>query len=345
MYRTRGVQVPKPIQQQPQQVAVIDELGHWLAAATGAGESARRHEGVITTLMEVYGRLHTRSRTSQYATHALTARQKDEMSVKTVERPALTLQGMTTPATWYGALDGRHMASGFLNRFLVLDGCDTPRGDYQQPATIAPPPEVLTWGTALLAPHGNLDLLATTEHLPPARVLAILPGAANLFTALRRDCNTWADRLESDGLGELPMRTAEQAMRLALVASLAESPDASTITPTHAEWGCAVARHSLEHLVHQVHDRMVESPTEKTRKALMRLLREAGTRGLTTYEIARAREFVGTPKREREDAVAWAVEGEQAEWALVAHGPTGGRPRRALVAREFSQFTSTGGEA
>lgn len=322
----------------PQQVAVIDEMGQWLAAASGSGESARRHEGVITTLMEVFGRLHTRTRTSQYATHALTDRQKSELGVKVVERPALTLQGMTTPATWFGAMSGDRIASGFLNRFLVLDGSSTPRGDYQSPAPIAPPPTLTDWAAALLAPRGNLDTLALPTNVAPPVVLTILPGAARQFAELRRRCNKWADELEQDGLGEMPMRTAEQAMRLALIAALAESPHAQTVDPHHAAWAVAVAQHSISHLVDQVHERMVESPTEKVRKALLSLLREAGARGLTAYEIARARVFAGTPRKDREEAVAWTIETEAAEWSVVRHGDAGGRPRRALVAREFSQF-------
>lgn len=320
----------------PQQVAVLDEFGQFLAGASGASDGATMRDGVLTQLMELYGRLHGRAQSPQYSTLNMSPTQLEAAKRKAVDRPALTVQGLTTPAMFYAALKSSRVASGFLNRFLVIEPA-VRRGDFALPALDPVPSPVVAWAQQLVAPRGDLDSLTRCTEIPDARRLTLDPAATTLFTAFRRDCNARADALEAERLGELPMRAAEQAMRLALIAALSHDPTAHRVTPDAATWGVDVARALLERLIPAIQERMADSPLALLRKSFLGALRAAGERGLTQYELTRAPLFHGVTRKERDEVVAWVLETRSAEWTMRSPTAKGGRPSRAL--RVFTDHT------
>jgi len=314
--------------QAPQSVAVLDEFGQFLAGASGASDGATMKDGVLTQLMELYGRLHGRAQSPQYATLTMSPKQLESAKRKSVDRPGLTVLGLTTPAMFYAALKSSRVASGFLNRFLVIEPA-VARGDFVLPSMDPVPAEVVNWGSHLLAQRGDLDLLTRAESTPDPRRLTLTADAHALFVAWRRDCNKEADALEAESLGELPMRAAEQSMRLALIAALAEDPAGHRVTPSHAAWGIEVARTLLARLIPAVQDRMADSPLALLRKSFLAAVRAAGDRGLSERDVRRSALFGGVARRDRDEVITWALESGHAEWTVRSH--TGaGRPTRVL---------------
>ncbi len=317
--------------QSPQQIAVLDEFGQFLAGASGGSDGASMRDGVLTQLMELYGRLHGRAQSPQYATLTMSPKQQAAAKRKLVDRPALTVVALTTPAMFYGALKSSRVASGFLNRFCVLEA-DAARGDFVMPAMDPVPDAVAQWARQLVAPSGDLDLLTRCTDIPDARRLTITADAHALFVAFRRECNKRADALEVELLGELPMRAAEQGMRLALIAALADDPTAHRVNSAAATWGIDVSRHLLGRLIPAVQERMADSPLAMLRKSFLQAVRAAGDRGLTQYELNRSPVFRGSTRRERDDVVAWAVETGTVRWTVLPSLGQAGRPRRVLTA-------------
>lgn len=324
---------------QPQSLAVVDEFGQFLGAASGGSDGATMKNGVLTALMELFGRIDDFAITPQFSSLTLTEKQRKQTARKVIERPALSLVGLTTPAEWYDSLKASRISSGFLNRFLVLEA-DVPRGDLAPITDEAPPDHVVAWLQLLLMPRGELDLLNRVTEIPAATLLQIDDAADQQFVQFKRDCNRRADRLEREGLGELPVRAAEQAMRLALIASLARDPDSLLVSPSDAEWGVAVASYLLSQLIPSVQERLADSPLHALRNRFLAALRDAGDKGLTNYELMRCSVFRGTDKRNRDETIQWVQETRHAAWGEVAHenGKTGGRPRYAL--RVFTDTTN-----
>jgi hypothetical protein len=337
---TSGSAVFSGLLSAPQQLAVIDEMGQWLEASSGNGESARMKDTVNTELMQLFSRLHSTVRMPQYATASLSAKQAEALARKVVERPGLTLVGLTTPGMWFGALKSARVVSGYMNRFLVINAEHVPRGDHQMPHGSRLPDHLAGWAKSLLLPRGDLDLIGRLTELPPAHRIAVTADAQAAYLAFGRDCNAWADQLDREGLGELPMRAAEQAMRLGLIAALADDPTTARVEVRHADWAIRCLQYSLSEFVAQVHSRMADTPLHAMRKAFLALIRAAGDRGLTQAEIARCSALQGVSRRDRDDAVAWVQETHDAAMVLLTHGPAGGRPRRALVATEFLPVSS-----
>ncbi|MBY0490610.1 MAG: bifunctional DNA primase/polymerase [Gemmatimonadaceae bacterium] len=315
---------------QPQSLAIVDEFGQFLGAASGGSDGATMKNGVLTALMELFSRVDDVAITPQFSTLTLSAKQRKNAERKAIERPGKSVIGLTTPNEWYESLKGNRISSGFLNRFLVLEAT-VPRGDLADGSDEEPPAQVVGWIRRVLAPRGNLDVIGRVTELPPAQRLAITDPAMAAFRAFKRECNARADVLEAEKLGELPMRAGEQAMRLALLAALAEDPDAVTVDEPHARWGIAVAGYQLQQLIPAVQERLSDSPVHALRNRFLEALREAGERGLTIKEITRHRVFRGVVKRDREETVQWVQEAGFAGWLELGSSPTGGRPRHALV--------------
>ena len=318
----------------PQSVAIVDEFGQYLEAASGKSESSAMKDTVLTTMMELWGRVAGTAQTPQYATLALSEKQKESARKKYIDRPSLTFVGLSTPDAFYGALKSKRIASGFLNRFLALQH-EGGRIPFSMKALPEPPASVRQWATQLLAPPEGapLDSLTRPTNIPPARCLALPAPTQALFHAFDTDCMAEADRLEAERLGELPMRANEQAMRLALVATLADDPTATVIRPQFATWGIDVARWALAQLIPSVVEQMADNAIHALRNEFLQFLRLAGDRGVTERDLKRARLFAGVTRQDRKEVIDWALDAGHAEWVMRGPGPMGGRPTRALVFR------------
>ncbi len=315
---------------QPQSLAIVDEFGQFLNAASGGSDGAAMKNGVLTALMELFSRVDDVAITPQFSTLTMSDKQRKSAERKSIERPGMSVVGLTTPNEWYDSLKGNRISSGFLNRFLVLEA-QIPRGDLSDVTDEDPPADVLTWMQQILAPRGDLDRVGRTTEIPAPARLTITPDADHAFKAFKRECNARADVLEAEKLGELPMRANEQAMRLALLAALAENPAATAVSAGHATWGIAVAGYQLQQLIPAVQERLSDSPVHALRNRFLEALRDASDRGLTMKEITRSRVFRGVLKRDRDETVQWVQEAGFAGWCDVPSGPAGGRPRYALV--------------
>jgi len=317
------------VYQQPQSLAIIDEFGQFMGSASGGGDTASMKNGVLTGVMELFGRVHDTAVTPQYATTHHTAKQREDSDRKVIERPALSLLAMTTPDEWYGALKATRISSGFLNRFLVLES-DATRGDLAFADVEAPSAELCEWAQTLLAPRGNLDTCTNPTMVPDPVRLGFTDEANDAFTNFRRQCNARADSLDKERLGVLPMRANEQAMRLALVSALARNPAATMVDEVDAAWGIRVSDYLIGLLVPAIQNRLADGDTHALHNALLQELREKGGRGMTATELQRARSLRNAKKHEREYAIQWVQQAEYAAWGDVPHKGAGA-PRYALI--------------
>jgi hypothetical protein len=98
-------------------LAVIDELGRQLKAAAAKG--MQHKADAITSIMEVFGRQDGTLRQAGYATNTMKSSEAEKLE-KVIKRPSLTLVGMSTPSEFFQAIGGGDVASGLLNRFIIV---------------------------------------------------------------------------------------------------------------------------------------------------------------------------------------------------------------------------------
>lgn len=314
----------------PQHLTIIDEFGRYLEAASAGRDNFKAD--ALTQLMEAFGRVHGDMATPQFSTMTLSAAAASNHEPKIIARPAITMLAMATPSTFYDSLRSTRILDGFLNRLLVVEH-DAPRelmGDW---ADIPVPEAAVRWIKQILEPRGNLDVPGMLDHLPDPLIVELTPAALDASRAFERDMNAYADRLAPDGLGDMPIRAREIALRLALICSLSDAPDTPMVTVDCLDWAVQYVRFFLEQTVAAVGERVADTQTERTRNVVLNAVRSSGARGMTNRELNRAKTLIGLPHRDRRDTIESLLAAELVVWTdIPQRGP--GHPRHALVAVE-----------
>jgi hypothetical protein len=258
-----------------------------------------------------------------------------------IARPAITLLAMTTPSTFYESMRSTRILDGFLNRFLVVEH-QGPRSPMSEWRDVPVPETAVDWIKQILQPTGNIDTTFLHDTIPDPTIVPLTERAFASSRAFEADMLHYATRLEADGLGDMPIRAREIALRLALVTSLADAPDTPMVTVDCLDWSIAYVRFFLEQTVAAIRERVADSSTERTRNAVLAAIRAAGANGITNRELHRGKAFIGLPRRDRVDAIESLIAAELVAWVTVATEHAG-RPRNALVAIEShaGEITST----
>lgn len=324
-----GNAVYSALLRKPQHLAILDEFGRYMDAAAASRDNYRAE--ALTMLMEAFGRTHADMSTPQFSTMTMRAQHAAEVEPKVIARPAISVLALTTPASFYGALTSTRVLDGFLNRFLIAEHTG-PRQLTRAWADVPVPPGAVAWVQQVLAPRGDLDDLFRLDHLPEPTLVPFAADAVPLSAAFERDMLQLADRLERSGLGDMPIRTREIGLRVALIAALADTPDTPVITTDVLAWAFDYVRFFLTQTVAALRDRLADSDSERHRNTIAALVRAAGVRGVTAKELHK-KPFLGIPKRDRFEAIESLLMAEEVAWVDVPQEPgKAGRPRHALVA-------------
>ena len=256
----------------PSHVAVVDEFGKVLEAASVKGNS--RAQSVMRQLMEVWGRCDGTIRPQGYSTVGMKQADVDKLEARVVRNPALTLLAMTTPDSFFDTIGSASARDGFLNRFLIVESpIGRQAGRHVEPVEV--PGAVREWaarvrGTPLVDPD------QTPSLAPDPVVMHIAAGAREAFQAFSEDCIRLMDAYEDDGLAEMFGRSNEIAMRLALI--IAVGCEASWIDTDHADWAIAYVRHHAMATAERLKASVADSEFAAVKKQVLAALIEHARR-------------------------------------------------------------------
>jgi len=284
---------------QPSHIAIIDELGALLGTSAAEGNFHRRE--AINALVSAWGLLHGTLRPQAFSTMTASAQARAEMAKQIVQRPALTLLGMTTPRTFYASLGESAIEGGFLNRFIIVES-HAPRSMPATAADLTVPGSIIEWCHAARDAGGgnlsNVDLSADMTPLP--RVVDFDAHASRAFDVYGAACVTAMDALDSEGLAELEGRSREKALRLALILALSDNPTSPMIRAHHAEWAITYVRHYTAQMIDAVRKHMHSSRFAEWRRVALDCIIAGGERGRTEREMVQySRLFAGLDLRQR----------------------------------------------
>lgn len=260
----------------PCHIALVDEFGKMLESAAAFGQQHKKD--AITQLVQAFGCCHGTMRPPAYSTMTATNQQRQQMADRKILSPALTMLGMTTPDTFYDSLTSTAISDGFLNRLLVVESHMGRQA--RQSVTCHEIPEELTeWCRDVRTrwTDGNLagaDL--GPDVRPKARVVLISPGAKKVFNAYEESTLRLMDELDADGLQDLPGRSVEIALRVALILALGSGRwDSLTIEEREAEWAVSYVRYYSNQLVRSAKDRISDSEFDKKSKEVLVAISQA----------------------------------------------------------------------
>lgn len=302
---TSSSAVLSALNEKPSHVAVIDEFGSMLASASAKGNQNKKD--ALTMLMEAWGRQTKTLRNVGYSMVQMTESQKKAMQIE-IKSPSLSIMGMTTPETFYEAVGSKDVASGFLNRILIVES-KRPRELSRNPDQIDVPKSVVDWirdvsttqgeGASMLSDQGN--------EFPPVPLM--IPFSEQARTLLRDYEITITDRQNASNpmIADMMNRSREVAMRLSLI--VAVSLGDREITSVSAQWAIDYVDFYLRQTLEIMDVRISEGDTDGLRKAVAESIKDSGSVGMKMSELIKAVPRLGNLKKhERDGLLAMVVE-------------------------------------
>lgn len=255
----------------PRHISVIDEFGRYLEAGA-AGKFGNHHQREANTkLMESIGRSHTIMRPPTYSTMTLKKADADVLKSRRVSNPAITLLTMTTPTTLFDTLDTKSIKDGFINRFIISIS-NAARSLRQHKAPLPVPEVIKDWIAAIENRAGNTHNAAESPNFVQ---IAFSIDALAMQDDYQLFCIDQADNLEKFGMAELPGRSNEMAMRIALICALSRDPMTDTITADDMAWSIAYVKHNMMQTISKIKMTISASEFEGHKKEVLQALREA----------------------------------------------------------------------
>jgi len=300
---TSSAGVLSSLRDKPTHIAVIDEFGAMLASAGANGNQHKKD--ALTMLMQAFGRQNKTLRNVGYATMQMTEGQKKSLNIE-IKSPSVTVLGMTTPETFYEAIGSKDVASGFLNRFLIVES-KRKREMSRVPAMVEPPKSVVDWVRAAASACAEEagDLQGHGPEFPPEPILVpFSKPAQDLFRAYEKRLNDWQDST-TPVAADMLNRTREIAMRLSLI--VAHSLGDKEITEAAAQWAIDYVDFYAKQTVDAMHLHLAEGETDGLRKKVADAIMASGSVGLTMRELILSVPKLGNQKKHERDGLLQMV--------------------------------------
>lgn len=323
------------LQSHPCHITIIDEIGKMLQAANDRGSY---HEKIVAIkLMESWGRCHGTMRPMQYSGMSLKQTDKDRLQIK-IQKPAITILGMTTPDTLYNALTHDDINDGYLGRFLIVE---TPVGrqlGWRIQDLSEPPESIVKWikhlrtsGTGNLA---NIDLAGSE---PCLTTINISTKAGSMFDAFQAKMEKIRIEADKEGLGDLFSKINEIAIRVSMIVALSINSKNPVIGEKSAKWACDYVGYHAEHAFRKMADNIETSPRSKLIKKVMLFIESKGEKGAANWELMKGTAPRGplrdTPERDRKEILNTLKTGREI-YKLVTKSKNN-KTREAWVSTQF----------
>jgi hypothetical protein len=268
------------LHERPAHVAVIDEFGNYLHAA--GNKASVNQQQALSMMMECFGRQTDIVQNRGYSTVALTPAQKKKMELR-IASPSLTVLAMTTPETFYDAISGKDVASGLLNRFLIVES-KLPRARSRRPVRIDPPAPVLDWANACASAGGGGILTDRGPEFPPEPiVMPFTPEAYAVFDEYEGAIIERQNGAQTESEASMLNRSREIAMRVSLI--VAVSLGLGEVDDVAARWAVDYVDFYAQRAVRGMRDNLAEGETDALRKRVASVIQKAGPMGLKMSEL------------------------------------------------------------
>ena len=313
---------------QPVHVTVMDELGKALKSASARGNQHKADS--LTSIMEIFGRQDGTLRPQGFSKMGRTQQEAAEFD-KVVKRPSLTIYGMSTGSEFYSAIAGADVASGLLNRFLIVKtniGVQKSRRIRHVDGS----DRLVQWARDhATACEGDLD--ASTYDIPPAPIMVpFTPDAEEMLEQYEDSIIANIKAENGSGLENMFNRSREVAMRLALI--IARSLGHDEIEAEAMRWAIDYVDFYSGRTVAMFRENMSDGSFEAACKAVYAKIKKAGLKGATEREIARSvGSFRNMTRKQRSDVLDAVAN----DYGAVSHNRNEsgkGRPAFAWVAGE-----------
>jgi len=237
--------------------------------------------------------------------------QIDALADRKIQYPALTIFGASTPKVFYEALSTQEIASGFLNRWLIIHSDRRLSDKIRKPSGEKLPKRVIRWIKDNVRPIDSEDdeddFDFDTKRLrdplvePELTEINFTSSAWAHADELYRLQRQEMERLEKFGYDEVFSRARETAMRLSIV--VARSCGSSSIKLEHIKWAGEYVFYHTRRNVQLLMKHMDRSPLDDAADRIAQVVRDAGAEGMPSSKIWNIREWRNLNAHQRNDVV------------------------------------------
>lgn len=273
----------------PKMVLLTDEFGKRLIDDRGGQNHMK--EGVYTAYLSLFSQLGGLWQPTGYSTMSKTKEETAAIMQRLVERPALTVVGTTTPSTFFKAIGGGDVSSGFMSRFIIVQS----KGPIQKQRIRTSKKKAVSerlrkWAKLMSSraadPEEEMLLMVDQAAIVDPFVVEFSDKAHDLLEEIEEERVERMNELTGFGLNELFNRTRELAMRLAMI--VAASDDYDRVQVRHLQWAWDYVRFYAEQTVESFKQNLGVSEIHKTANQIAAMIIDSGDRGLTRREISKA---------------------------------------------------------
>ncbi len=287
------------LKNRPCHIALIDEFGMYLDASRAKGSP--HLQAANSMMMQAFGRLTGMLTTRGYSGATLTDTQRKAQDAA-IQCPAISVMGMTTPETFYEAISGKDVASGLLNRFLIVESKRPRQRSRMSNRNISPPSNLIKWAIDCASAYDGEGMMAEGNgyEFPPAPIIVPFSKAARdlLWDYEGEIINRQNEK--SYALGSMLDRNREIAMRVALIVS--RSLEQDEVSEDATRWAVDYVDFYSQQTYLAFMQNMNEGEHDKLRKQTAEAIRAAGSTGLKTNELLKAVPMLGNlGKMQREN--------------------------------------------
>lgn len=332
----------------PRHVSVIDEFGKILGAQK-AGPSVNAMEAQAA-LMTLWGALDSNFRPKAYSMNGKSSKQIAAEKSLMIDLPALSLVGLSTPETFFDALGQEDVASGFMNRLLVVN-TRMPEQPNRFTPWSSPPKPLVRWIRENVLPEELQGFLESefdrdAEGGNPYGEEINRPAEATLVP-FHPDCyrmfdEAWAyiskekETLRPMRLDGLWVRAIEIAMRISLIVSISMNRRNLEVKPSDFAWAWDYVRFYTAELVENAKDRLGATPVSKVAEHMAEVIDQRERKGMTVRDMAKtSREFRTMSSRDKEEVLRQLVVSHNVEEVEI-RGEKGGRPTKRYLPKDIA---------
>jgi hypothetical protein len=325
----------------PRHAVTFDEFGR-LLDSTRKNSSNTNLRDAQTVLIDIFGMLEGEVRPDALSTNNKTREQIEEMRSKVIERPALTLLGLSTPETFFDALSQDDVANGFLNRLLVVQTDRDHRAERHSRRWHPIPGRLKRWLIDKgAAPDECSDIEGHEDplDLPEPFVVPFSSEAAERLFEIECIVDDIKQHLVATRLDALWSRSVEITQRISLIVALSRherkggAPD--HVSTQDVDWAWEYVRFYTRRMVENTQRDMGSTPVIRVTDQLAELIIEAGSNGMSLRNMNRMPSFEKMTEREREEVIKRLASVHQIREATPIKSPKGGRPTKLFVQEKY----------
>lgn len=268
----------------PRLLLQLDEIGRMLRVLSNP--SAAPHlSGIITVLMKMFTASNTTYIGDAYA---------DKERNRTIDQPHVCMYATTVPNSLYEGFSAESITDGFLGRILIFEATDH-APQRQKPAFMPIPQELIEQ----VRYWHQFNPCGMAEHVRPRpQIIEYDERAEEVFEALETEA--YQHQIgDNEMIASLWTRTNEKARKLALIYACSESTQSPRVGVEAAQWACDLSRYLTRKLIHTASDWIAENPFDECRKKVLRIIKGAGTKGMTASQLCRKTQAIR--KRDRDE--------------------------------------------